>query len=99
MANIPQQLFGRHMILLPAHCEVHYEVGVARRRKGPTKGASADFTDNSFKVGFWSNDRRRPGVSNCMVRILAKKREDEVVYGFTCVDEYDVQQRKEFDVK
>uniref|UniRef100_A0A1I7SKS1 SAM-dependent methyltransferase n=1 Tax=Bursaphelenchus xylophilus TaxID=6326 RepID=A0A1I7SKS1_BURXY len=22
-----------------------------------------------------------------------------IVYGFTCVDEYDVQQRKEFDVK
>uniref|UniRef100_A0A1I7SPK2 PID domain-containing protein n=1 Tax=Bursaphelenchus xylophilus TaxID=6326 RepID=A0A1I7SPK2_BURXY len=30
------------------------------------------------------------------VRILGKKREDEVIYGFTCVDEYDVRQRKEF---
>ncbi|CAD5235349.1 unnamed protein product [Bursaphelenchus xylophilus] len=34
-------------------------------------------------------------------RVLATKREDEVVYGFTCtcVDNYVVQQLKEFDVR
>uniref|UniRef100_A0A1I7S8F4 DUF663 domain-containing protein n=1 Tax=Bursaphelenchus xylophilus TaxID=6326 RepID=A0A1I7S8F4_BURXY len=79
----------------PAHCALH---NVTRKYLIKTFPGHVDIMTLirnprilsvcSWNQPFWS-----------LSVVLGKKREDEVIYGFTCVDEYVVQQLKEFDVK